>query len=243
LLTWKINTYYTLACWSVTVTLLKKHGKRIGRIILSSVACEALIYLSALSHKRYNFREKVTEHKKLFSFSIQLLRTVDFWVITQRVVVISYRRFGVTYRSHPQGSRIQRIKNSWTLRMGPIGCPETSVRNYLYSLRNNPEERSSQLLRHGSLKSRLIQLLSKTLFILRQIRRGIITNAHRCSLKYQLFLSDFNETLIFPTDFRKMFKYQIPLKSVQWEPSCSMRRATGQTDTTKLTVDFCNSTD
>jgi hypothetical protein len=27
--------------------------------------------------------------------------------------------------------------------MGPIGCPETSVRNYRYSLRNNPEERSS----------------------------------------------------------------------------------------------------
>jgi hypothetical protein len=32
-----------------------------------------------------------------------------------------------------------------TLRMGPIGCPETSVRNYHYSLRNNPEERSSQM--------------------------------------------------------------------------------------------------
>jgi len=30
-----------------------------------------------------------------------------FSVITQRVVVISYRRFGTTYRSHPQGPRIQ----------------------------------------------------------------------------------------------------------------------------------------
>jgi len=28
--------------------------------------------------------------------------------------------------------------------MGPIGCPETSVRNSRYSLRNNPEEHSSQ---------------------------------------------------------------------------------------------------
>jgi len=28
--------------------------------------------------------------------------------------------------------------------MGPIGCPETSVRNYHHSLRSNPEERSSQ---------------------------------------------------------------------------------------------------
>jgi len=33
----------------------------------------------------------------------------------------------------------------WTLDMGPIGCPETSVRYYQYLLRNNPEERSSHL--------------------------------------------------------------------------------------------------
>jgi len=37
-----------------------------------------------------------------------------------------------------------RVKNSSPLNIGPIGCPETSVRNYHYSLRNNPEERSSQ---------------------------------------------------------------------------------------------------
>jgi len=35
------------------------------------------------------------------------------------------------------------ISDSWTLKMGPIGCPETSVRNYHYSLRNNLKERSS----------------------------------------------------------------------------------------------------
>jgi hypothetical protein len=38
--------------------------------------------------------------------------------------------------------------------VGPIGCPETSVRNNHYSLCNNPEDRSSLLLRGGSLKSR-----------------------------------------------------------------------------------------
>jgi len=30
------------------------------------------------------------------------------------------------------------------LKMGPTGCPETSVINYHYSLRNDPEERSSR---------------------------------------------------------------------------------------------------
>ena len=32
-----------------------------------------------------------------------------FWVFTQRVVVIYYRRFGTTYRYHPQGSRITHV--------------------------------------------------------------------------------------------------------------------------------------
>jgi hypothetical protein len=35
------------------------------------------------------------------------MRTALFSVITQRVVVISYRRFGTTYRSRPHCSRIQ----------------------------------------------------------------------------------------------------------------------------------------
>jgi len=59
------------------------------------------------------------------------MRTVPFWVVKQSVVVISYR--GVL--------------------MGQIGYPETSVRDCHHSLRNNPEERSSHLLRGGSLKS------------------------------------------------------------------------------------------
>jgi hypothetical protein len=29
--------------------------------------------------------------------------------------------------------------------MGPMGCPETSVHNYYSTLRNNPEERKSQV--------------------------------------------------------------------------------------------------
>jgi hypothetical protein len=43
---------------------------------------------------------------------------------------------------------------SWSLEMGPIGCPESLVRKNNYSLRNNAEERSSHLLRCESLKSR-----------------------------------------------------------------------------------------
>ena len=41
--------------------------------------------------------------------------------------------------------------------MGPIGCPERTVGHYHNSLRNNPEGRTSQLLRGGSLTSRMVQ--------------------------------------------------------------------------------------
>ena len=60
--------------------------------------------------------------------------------ITQRVVVISYRRFQTTYGPIFKG---QESKNR-PLKKGPIGWPEMSVRNYHYSLRNNTQEHSSQ---------------------------------------------------------------------------------------------------
>jgi len=52
-----------------------------------------------------------------------------------------------------------RFRQSRHLKMGPMVCPKTSVRNYHYSLRNSPEERSSALLRGRSLKSRVASKL------------------------------------------------------------------------------------
>ena len=54
-------------------------------------------------------------------------------------------------------------------------------------------------------------------------------------MKYTLFLSDFNETWIFLTFFRKIVKYQVPWKSVQWKKSCSMR-----TDGHEVKITFSN---
>jgi hypothetical protein len=55
-------------------------------------------------------------------------------------------------------------------------------------------------------------------------------------VNYPLFLSDFNENLIFFTDFLKILRYKISLeKSIQLEPGCSM-----QTDMMKLIVTFHN---
>ena len=79
----------------------------------------------------------------IYSYIRILLRCTEPW--TLNLVEISYRSFGTNYRSRFQGG---------SLKTGPIGCPETSVTNYHYSLRNNPEESSPQLLRSGNLKWR-----------------------------------------------------------------------------------------
>ena len=54
------------------------------------------------------------------------MRTALFLAPRQGVVVIPYRSFGTTYWSLLH----------WPLKMGPIGCPETSIRNYRCALRN-----------------------------------------------------------------------------------------------------------
>jgi len=51
-------------------------------------------------------------------------------------------------------------------------------------------------------------------------------------VKYRLWVSAFSETWHFSTGFRKTFKYQVLLKSVQREPSYSLR-TDGQTDRQK----------
>ena len=75
-----------------------------------------------------------------------------------------------------------------------------------------------------------LQLLSEIFLILKRIEgdriKKICTGLH---VKYPLFSSDFNEKLISWTNLRKIPKCQILWKSVQWEPSCSLR-TDGRTD-------------
>jgi len=78
------------------------------------------------------------------------------------------------------------------LKMVPIGCPQTSVINYHYSLRNNPEERSYQLLRGGNLKSRIIiivtysECVSMALMLLNMLNSNVTTVYCFCQQSYML---------------------------------------------------------
>jgi hypothetical protein len=47
------------------------------------------------------------------------------------------------------------------LSLSRLSCSETSVRNYHYSLSNNPEKRSSHPLSGRSLKTRILELIVK----------------------------------------------------------------------------------
>ena len=79
----------------------------------------------------------------------------------------------------------------------------------------------------------------------------MIKNLYRSSCEVPLFLSDFNENLIFSTDFRKILEYQISWKSAQWGAQLfhadgQTRRADGQTDSRRDEANgpftqFCNS--
>ena len=74
-------------------------------------------------------------------------RSVLFREVTQRRVLITYRRFGQSTGPIFKGKEIP-------LKMGPISCPETSVEDYHSWLRNIPEVRISHLYSGGSLMSR-----------------------------------------------------------------------------------------
>jgi len=104
------------------------------------------------------------------------LRTALFWVITWRVVEFLTGVSGQPIRPIFKGQESRKIltlsRNVGTelpwLAAAPssrvknpkgfLACPETSVRNYHFLLRSNPEERSSHLI-GGSLKSRFVFLI------------------------------------------------------------------------------------
>jgi hypothetical protein len=83
-----------------------------------------------------------------------------------------------------------------TLKMGPIGCPEKSERNYHCSVRNNLEGRSSHTLRPGSLKSCIILL--KCLIVKEQkVSITILSRIRPCGLMWFQTISSVRSLKVF----------------------------------------------
>ena len=78
--------------------------------------------------------------------------------VSSKVYHDSFCQLGISV-SLPWVIYLSQFKNPYSspLKMVLIGRPETSVRNYHCSLRNDPEERSSHLLRDGCLTSHKCQ--------------------------------------------------------------------------------------
>jgi hypothetical protein len=128
-----------------TQNWLKKIDKPDGEPVLCqrrfSSVFRAVFYIVKLHSLTYSVWGPQGQH---------LVRSAPFCDIPRCRWVVSYRRFGIMYRSNLQGS-------SWTarpLKMGPIGLPETPVKNYQFELRKIPEYRRSHLQCSGSLQSR-----------------------------------------------------------------------------------------
>ena len=108
-----------------------------------------LAYLTSYSTRTCLWRFFVfeTEHKQFSMWSAL------FCDITQRFVINPYRRFGTTYRIH-----LQVFFWYLTLENGIDMLSRNVGRNYHYTLRNIPEERTSNLLRGRSSKSPQVSL-------------------------------------------------------------------------------------
>jgi hypothetical protein len=83
-------------------------------------------------------------------------------------------------------------------------------------------------------KPKTCVLIFSTTFIwnISHSEKNWVTYYHYCTVhrsSCKIPLSDFNERLIFSTDFWNIPKYQNSRKSVHWEPSCSMQ-SVRQTD-------------
>jgi hypothetical protein len=129
-----------------------------------------------------------------------LIRSAIFWDITQRRVIILYRRFGTTYRSHLQGSRsprFLRFLDPW--RFQRLAAPKR--RTFLdlplpVYAGNVPEESRCHLHRGGSLKSHTPVQAS---FILKLT----MTDMHHMQFIWQLYVQDANRTHLNPIRRKK----------------------------------------
>jgi hypothetical protein len=171
--------------------------KQEGRGMSSDMLWLQIPVLQGFSHHECATASTCYNHNDNFmlswfeAYAAMLMKSVVFWVITRRRVVIIYRRFGTTYRSHLYGSRFQEefLLESWPVKSGPIRCPETSVTTYHTTPCNYPEDHRCHQHRGVSLKWSLwVPVVFKCHLLLFYLYTGL---PRICSLKRYLLIHYF----------------------------------------------------
>ena len=169
----KFNVYLrTVLLWVITQRVVVISNRSFGTNCSSNtffpsshfVHVSVLLCLAITQVRIPSFTERICPATLTITLpSIQPLAT------TLLAGIILLRHFHLPcsslYKFHIGAAGV--LLDSSTLKMGPIWCPETSVRNYQSSLNKNPEERNSQLFRGGSLKSLLMLIDYSILSIIR----------------------------------------------------------------------------
>jgi hypothetical protein len=94
-----------------------------------------------------------------------------FWDVTQRRLVISYRRFGTTYRFHLQRSSKPRFLLDYLTHEDGSDRLSRNVGNYQSTLRNIPEERRSDMNLHYTQKTNTGERTASSVAMLQLIQR------------------------------------------------------------------------
>jgi hypothetical protein len=136
-----LGSYSNAQDSSLVTTQLRKHGlvwhiwmKSLQVVTVFRVLICETVWNTFLAYLPVSqlFMKNLMNHLHLWfhASTAMLMRSALFWDIMQHRVVILYRRFGTTYRSHLQGSR----------------SLETSIKDYHLTLCNIPEEHRSRII-------------------------------------------------------------------------------------------------
>lgn len=86
---------------------------------LAYIQKERIFYTPLVFHSDFKknvinwYSRRIDEYAWLWFSPAMLKKSAILWDITQRWVVIAYRRCGITYLSHLQGSKIARGSSRW----------------------------------------------------------------------------------------------------------------------------------
>jgi hypothetical protein len=144
--------------------------------------CELPDWDSALFCSVSDWTYRNSKPSSIVTFTAELCALLGYYAASSGNSLRTFRDSisAPTSRVKKSKKQVPEILDFWHLKMGPVRCPDTSVKDYHSTVRNTPEECRSHQHRGGSLKSRTFITVSVQIISdfqhspsLHVIRRGI----------------------------------------------------------------------